>query len=57
MFEDLVKLYTGDKKFDFSTKYQSTQGKMQFPFDCVLTEDDIDKEKYNYYRIFKLPDQ
>jgi len=57
MFEDLVKLYTGDKKFDFSTKYQTTQGKMQFPFDCVLTEDDIDKEKYNYYRIFKLPDQ
>ena len=30
---------------------------MQFPFDRVLTEDEIDKEKYNYYRIFKLPDQ
>jgi hypothetical protein len=57
LFENHVKASTGEKKFDFSVQYQSTQGKMQFPFDTVLTEDEIDKEKYNYYRIFKLPDQ
>lgn len=32
------------------------QGKMQFPFDSFLTEDDQDEKDYTYMRIFKLPD-
>lgn len=57
LFEKLIILNTDARKFDFSTKYQTLQGKMQFPFDVFLTEDKIDEKKYNYYKIFKLPDQ
>lgn len=57
MFEDLIRTYSGDKKFDFSQEYQMLQGKMQFPFDSFLTEDEQDEQNYAYMRIFKLPDQ
>lgn len=37
-------------------RYQ-TQGKMQFPFDIVITENKIEPKLYSFSRILKLPSE
>lgn len=55
--ESFIKTYTTMEKFSFAQENASLQGKMQFPRDVYLTEDEIDEAKFSFSRILKIPDK
>ena len=45
------------EKFALAEQNSSLQGKMQFPKDVLLTEDELNEEMFSLSRIFKIPDR
>ena len=57
LLEKFIKRNTTEEKFNLSQANVALQGKVQFPHDGFLTEDEIMEEKFQYSRLLKLPDK
>ena len=55
--ESYIKTFTTMEKFALAEQNFSLQGKMQFPKDVLLTEDELNEEMFSLSRIFKIPDR
>lgn len=45
------------EKFALAEQNSSLQGKMQFPKDVLLTEDELNEDLFSLSKIFKIPDR
>lgn len=55
--ESYIKAFTSMEKFALAEQNSSLQGKMQFPKDVLLTEDELNEEMFSLSKIFKIPDR